>query len=331
MKYTYKYIRLAIVTIVAAISISSCSEPLNIDYIDRDPMVVVKAINEVDSTFALRLTYSRWFLDNHPFKEIDDADVTLFVNGNKAGNGILTTINTQKYYVINNYAPKENDNLELSIQVPEYDEVTAKCKVPKRPIVSNMHVEEVIHMYSYENYDYITDSSYTVKDTSSCEYIISFTLHDNPAEQNFYMISAMSKDSTWRTPHYVYVEDYVLSEEMSSILEIIGDVVDGVREFLFSDSKINGKDYTVKISFDNYKPISKYDETFLIISSVSPDLYYHMITKEQEEGLGDLFGEPVQIHCNVENGIGILGVTSPTYERIVPDVTTVKDETVEYW
>ena len=59
MKYTYKYIRLAIVTIVAAISISSCSEPLNIDYIDRDPMVVVKAINEVDSTFALRLTYSR--------------------------------------------------------------------------------------------------------------------------------------------------------------------------------------------------------------------------------------------------------------------------------
>ena len=120
MKYTYKYIRLAIVTIVAAISISSCSEPLNIDYIDRDPMVVVKAINEVDSTFALRLTYSRWFLDNHPFKEIDDADVTLFVNGNKAGNGILTTINTKKilcYKQLRSKGKRQSGTIDTSTRI----------------------------------------------------------------------------------------------------------------------------------------------------------------------------------------------------------------------
>lgn len=331
MKYTYRHIRLAIVATIATIVISACSEPLNIDYIDTTPLVAVKAINEVDSTFALRLTYSRWFLDNHPFKEVENADVTLSVNGNKVGNATPTTISEMKYYVVNNYSPKENDNLHLSIQVPEYDEITAECKVPQRPLISDMHIEEIIYTSEYNDYNYITDSSFTVKDTSRCEYIVSFTLHDNPGEQNYYVISAMSKEMDGIRPHYISVEDYVLYEEMSSIIDVIDGGVYSVREFMFSDSKINGKDYTVKISFEDYQPISYYDETIFTISAISPDLYYYLLTIEKEENSIDLFGEPIQIHCNIENGAGILGVMAPTQKQIVPDVTTVKEEETTYW
>ena len=98
MKNIRKYTQFAISAIIATLFITSCEDPVDIDYIDYEPLVVVNSINEVDSTLKMRLTYSRWFLDNQSFKEVDNANITLKVNGNTIGNATSTLINDKKYY-----------------------------------------------------------------------------------------------------------------------------------------------------------------------------------------------------------------------------------------
>ena len=121
-----------------------------------------------------------------------------------------------------------------------------------------------------------------------------------------------------------YTSPSIIAEEMSDFISIIDGEVYEAKEFLFSDSKINGKDYSIKLSFSTYSErIYDYDETVIKISSISADLYYFMLSMEKQSSSSGIFGEPVQIHCNIENGIGIFGVTSPYLSSpITPENTT---------
>lgn len=324
MKNIRKYTQFAISAIIATLFITSCEDPVDIDYIDYEPLVVVNSINEVDSTLKMRLTYSRWFLDNQSFKEVDNANITLKVNGNTIGNATSTLINDKKYYTIESYTPQEGDMLQLDIQVPDEDLMTSSCTVPRKPEISDIYVTEIGHINEYEGYDYIKDSTYRYYDTNTYEYNVSFTLHDKPNEQNFYKIEVMSIGENNNHRHYVSIDDYIIAEEMSDFISIIDGEVYEAMGFLFSDSKINGKDYSIKLSFSLYgHRLYDYDETVIKISSISSDLYYYMLSMEKQSSISTIFGEPVQIHCNIENGIGIFGVTSPCLSSpLTPSNTT---------
>lgn len=319
IKNTYKTMKIEkhyniIVLLFLCIGITSCKDPVDIDYIGYEKKTVVDAINTVDSTFAVRLTDSRWAFSNVPFKEIANADVNLWVNGNKCSAPTFTTWKRGKnYYVFDSYSLREGDSLRLTATVNN-KEISAGCRVPEKPQISNFNATQSFVISEYENYT--ADSGwFTVNDTSYIIYNISFSLNDNPSKKNFYQIEVLqkTKNGDIQTAD-IYIDDYLLLDNISSF-DIVEDYGLYTRKFLFSDNAINGRDYTVKVEVDLYNydnELAKYyDNVVFRISEISSDLYYFLKTRDASQNSDELFSEPTLIHTNVENGIGIMGALNP--------------------
>lgn len=298
------YTRLLVVTALSAMVFASCETPLDIEYLDTEEKVVVNAMGNADENLNLRLTYSRWFLSEKPFKEITNATVSLLANGQKVDEGALrvdgSTYPKKKYYSFDNYLPKEGDMLKLDIQVPGKEPITAECRVPYKPQMSNFTVKE-----------HNVDDGYA----SYKELGISFLLHDNPNEKNYYMLQIYSFDQDYL--QYFSITDYLLVEtDVAGAIEGDMSVTDNV--FLFSDEKINGLNYNInlELSIDMYS----YDNgglQFRLIA-IPEALYYYMRSLDlMTDDMQEVFGEPVQIYNNISNGIGIFAISSTTIEHVV--------------
>ena len=92
---------------------------------------------------------------------------------------------------------------------------------------------------------------------------------------------------------------------------------------LFTDATINGMNHNIKLStyyiiyWDDYSENSSDSTVFrsgytLEVTALSRDLYLYrqsMNSYSDDELLG-FFSEPVQVHSNIDGGIGIFGVSS---------------------
>ena len=65
----------------AALLLGGCEKVLDVDFDDVTPQVVVMSSVQPDTTVNVRLTYSRFILDDSPFRTVDDAVLSLEVNG----------------------------------------------------------------------------------------------------------------------------------------------------------------------------------------------------------------------------------------------------------
>ena len=284
---------------VAVVMFTSCATPLDIEYLDTEEEVVVNAMGNADENLNLRLTYSRWFLSEKPFKEISNATVNLLANGQKVDEGVLRNIadeyEEKKYYCFDNYIPREGDLLKLDIQVPGEEPVSAECRVPQKPQISDAEMRIID-----ESADYYSS--------------ISFVLHDNPNEQNYYMLTVGDYGS-----RYFCITDYLLVEaDVEGMIEgdasVCGDIL------LFSDDKINGHSHTININIGDYR-YSDYEEGITFkLAAITEDMYRFLKGMNMmRDDMQELFGEPVQTYSNIENGIGIFGILSTVKEHVVPN------------
>ena len=159
---------------------------------------------------------------------------------------------------------------------------------------------------------------------SSC-----FTLHDEPGEDNYYLIY-FRQGNIWGGENdtvyswYSFRPDYgsepVFAVQNSTLDQIFGyDGVGGYNGLAFSDELFDGKSYQFKIPWKiSLSYTQSVDYTPYIyrcyLYSVSRSYYNYMKTMNDlyESGfVGDLaeigFAEPVRIYSNVEGGTGILG------------------------
>lgn len=323
------YTKLFVVLFACSAVLLSCEKPVDIQYLDMDPKVVVESVSEVDSVMDIRLTYSRWFLSNESFKEISDADITLKVNGNVVDDITYGKIGESEkiYYTVNSYVPKENDELELTIQVPGEEVVTSSCVVPSKPEVSDLNTEEYYEYREYESWDYMMDTLVIIKDSNySAE--VSFVLNDNPDKHNYYKIEVLGVyDYGAYVNHqaiencYFELDDMLLTSDIYTIVEGSSEFYG--NEFIFSDEKINGQNYPMKIQISNYEYYHDYCHTYYLkISELTEDMYRFLQTKtSSSDELNTMLGaEPTQIFSNIDNGIGIFAVSSPKLIKL--DINT---------
>jgi len=98
--------------------------------------------------------------------------------------------------------------------------------------------------------------------------------------------------------------------------------IDNNRYFEFNDEIIDGKNYSLKftVNMTSYEDLSGKKDTSLVIvnkpvkkemvveiTSISKSYYLFLKTTEASSGGTDIFTEPVQIHSNINGGIGIFG------------------------
>ena len=153
--------------LVGSIIFSSCETPIDIDYIDFEPYAVVSVHGNTDTMVNMRLTYSRWFLSEQEFTVINNANANLLVNGTESISGFYNSVD--KRYYFDSYIPQSGDKLDLSVNIPDHEQITASCIVPHKPEISSFSFDTT--------YQYNTISQ------------IEFVLYDNYCKDNFYILA----------------------------------------------------------------------------------------------------------------------------------------------
>lgn len=279
--------------IAIALLLGACTKDLDIDFEQQAPKVVVMSCVEPDSVLSLRLSFSRFFLSSQPFRTIDNAVVTLLVNGSTEA---TATPSANGRYVFD-YRPRVGDHLALQVQVPDYGTVTSATTVPSPASVNNMQ------------------ATLTANEDNDRTYSVRFTLNDPAGEDNFYAVRVIERECyEWDgvrhcedSYRYFTCNDYMLTGagNVGSILDgdNPGEVFDKV--LYFTDDYFNGQSHVVEIAPELHY---RNTEALLEITSYSRDRYlYELTTSMDGDSFEDLFGEPVQVHTNIDGGIGIFG------------------------
>lgn len=321
--------------IATMLLLAACEKQIDIDIEYTEPQVVVMSQNNAGDPVSLTLTYSRpvygtYYIRNGEdyFQQITDATATLSVNGASA----ITATRTGNTYTFA-YTPQPDDQLNLSIAVPGHEAVTATATVPHTPSLTNVNFRREGTSMHYETY---FDSS-----------TVSFTLTDNNATTDYYSIrlrcidtavlvkrnyydSILGYDTVYHD-RYLNFEcvDYLIVHN-SDLGSLVGDL-DPVStstyygdELLFTDAEINGLSHTIKLSPSSYHYNDYYEEEYyyygemteyharliLEVTNLTRDLYLFRQTVDSYsyDDLLGTFTEPVQIHSNIDGGIGIFGV-----------------------
>lgn len=294
--------RVLLLTLAASLAMAACTKEIEFEGEITDPLVVLTSHSEADSALSVRLTYSRFFLRTDSIRSIYNATFTTELNGSLTN----TTFQSSDWGVYrSDLTLRCGDTLTLRATVPGYGEVSAGCRIPQRPVVTDIHREIIPPDNSGENEYYYT----------WCETTISFRLHD-PVGENYYMLRTIWNDSITgeRSQYYFTVDDDLLFPE-SSTEDLFGDLTangSNGREYLFTDEMIEGQDHTIKVSIDH--DTNELKGLTLEVCSISRDTYLYHTTLQAQQNTGGIgtFSEPVRIHCNVNGGIGLLGAIAVT-------------------
>lgn len=320
---------------LAAVSIlASCEKQIEFDPGEVTPAVVMISKPQSDSTVAVYLGYSRFFLDERRFFSIADASVTLSVNGvTQSG---LYNPNYYSYYGWSSYGstmdslgaylfstkPAPGDTLSIEATIPGHEgNISASTVVPLRPqlTILDFVVDTVDENSYYSCKNFVYKIRFNIKCNSNREYFSLETL----IPSSFSDAGGTVWDTTDLTTVYFRVSDPILNS--TSVIEGIGGYLDGDdggfsgTEMVFSSDKFTGGEHVFTLVFESYNcdSFEQYANlpVFFKVRSLSEELYRYNLTYDADE---EFLSEPVQVYCNVNGGIGIFGASTSMIVRDFP-------------
>lgn len=328
MKSIY-YILLA----VALLFVSSCEKEINFDGDETMPMQVLNSFVTHDSIVSVHLSRSNFFLNNHGFIPLNEATIKLFVNGELKEN--LTHTAEGKYQ--SSYQPKIDDIIRLESSSNGLKNISAETSILQKPIIASL--DTTMNLTSVYPTSEINENGIVITNLNRKIYdvVCKITIHDTDLNENYYFLSVvhritMGEEELLSRKIILPLNDIVYDNANGSII-FDGDDDEYRKINIFPDILFNGKQYTLTfnvpvelINFaDDYTPtpeemdnmefMNNYIETSL--NQVSKDYYLYALSRKMHENTDeDLFVEPVRIHSNIHNGIGILGSFS-TDKKII--------------
>ena len=194
-----------IIPILAALTLAAaCTKTIEFSGKETASLPVLISQAEADSTLNVRLTYSRFFLDDSPFKIIDNASFHAELNGTSFSPN-FTHVNQGLYN--SDLTLHENDTLTLRVIVPDKGELTAGCRIPTRPQISDFTFTPEVTIETYPDYQHpeiiYTNIEGSVK--------FKFQLHDPAGQNNCYMIRAYLVDAKLKNKHFLHLQTILYS------------------------------------------------------------------------------------------------------------------------
>lgn len=307
---------------VAALLAVGCEKEIPLDTEGIEPKVVVTGNVVAGKALNIHLTYSRLIFGWHDangmyeysFDEIDNATVSLVANGVVMGG----TLRDSGYYEFG-YVPQEGDKLDLKVSVPGHDELTATTVVPHKPV--------------------LTDLNSSVRNTDEYEVQIDvrFKLKDLAGESNYYRLKVFLYDTTvYRYVDYqgdtvtdVYANEpeqmYFSCNDAAinpfGISDVSIDEAVTYSSLYFTDNAFSGENHEVHLTFTQWtggyyegstSTSKRHVEVEVTAMSRDRFLYEQSVQASSESDDLGIFQDPVPVHSNIENGIGIFAGTSPS-------------------
>lgn len=293
---------------------SSCRKVVEFNGSQTDALPVLICQTTTDSPVALRLSYSNFFLREAQFPVIDNATVRADLNGTL---NAATFSYTENGIYLSDLTLRPDDTLTLRVSVPDHGELTAGCRMPAPPSASDPSILSDFTIDTFPSYSNYSDTLITFREYSLD---FRFTLNDPANVDNYYQLKAFFLDPTDNQKRYLSlnINDDVLFEQ-----DPTGDYFDlnmqvaynRGSQVLFSGDRINGLSHVIRGEIEDVRnPIlHRGTKLYLEVTSLSRDAYLFQVTllnQRQNGGALSIVNEPVQVHSNVNGGIGILGAGS---------------------
>lgn len=317
--------RYPLIFCLAALLTVGCTKQIEFNGEETEPLPVMVSYVEADSLFHVKMSLSRFFLSGGGFKYVNDAAFRAEVDGAASS---MTFARVDEGYYVSDRALHAGDTMTLHVTVPGHGTVSAGCRMPAAPTVSNVKTR----IFSSVDSSYLEDTGYHYYPYNYFDVDFSFALHDPAARGNCYLLRAFTIDSATgrREKVMLSIDDDVIYD-----VDVSGETFDIASgsdfsygwQVLFTDERINGQSHTVKGTIGSVS-LASTATIELQVCAVSRDTYLYLATlraqNDSDDGINFL-SEPVQIHNNVEGGIGILGAVTPTHLNLATISTRYYD------
>lgn len=263
-----RYFRQTFYSIFLLLLLLSCEKEVQMDF-DKPQRLTLNCILNPDSTIHARLTLSRNIDTNYEFETVDDATILLYKNEELWGE---LSANGNGNYSLNS-KPISTNTYQIRVVHPNFPEVLASTKVPKKPRVS---ISSDTIRYDNQGKFFHINAYYSI--------------HDKAIEENAYWLGSIDINAP-------FVDDFNRSLDTDSKYGYVYDYY--VR---ISDEGYDGQDLAFEL--ETVTGMSR------IIWAPDPnyDKYLKSSLKVQLNKEGDLpFQEPMQIYSNIKNAYGIFG------------------------
>lgn len=301
--------------LAAAPFMASCEKILDVDNDPSAAQLVVNAVPQAGKRAFVYFAHTRFFLDPSNNQPLDDASVTLYVNGNPLSPDSVANC---KYFFP--YTCTEGDTLSLQASAGGLH-ASATTYVPYIPTFSNIHLynQDLGHTFRY--------------------YQAELDFQDHPGIDEYYNLRVMVRDSgiryndwkqafdtvdTVRATYFMLRANPEITGDASYSLPMLGYLY--TRNF-FNDSQIDGQNYHTSVSIlhlidtNEVQPF-KHEYTVTLESMTYARLRY-LIDVARQGSSNSFFTEQGQVRGNVDGALGIFAGSAKSEVTFWPDTLPI--------
>ena len=288
------------VSIVLALG-AGCETSVEIDLPDYQPQLVVNGTFQAQTALAVQVTQSQGILEDGPLEEVEQARVLLY-----EGDTLIDSLAPGRGYATYwaRTRPQAGRTYTLRVSAPGFEDVEATDRLPA-PVPFDFEAEP--HPERYEGGRY---------------YTLTLTLDDPADQEQFYALSFWSIDPYNRTREQVlFMSADPILRENDVFGEYLGEDERTYLEAVFSDATIDGRRHRLRLNVW-FNTILRIDEEIVQdyeveLATLSRHYYDFLRTRSLYRiTSGNPFAEPVQVHSNVERGLGIFAGRSAVAWRM---------------
>jgi len=293
----------------------------NVEIPDTGRKLVINGLITTDSLLNVRISPSYFFKDIYmgwaTFPEFDSADVR-FYRSNTFLDSLNYSVQNNNYdvypssnYMSNNIYPLPGNEYKIIVKRTGFPDATATTIIPELVKIEKVDTSRID----------VSGSNFIM----NCK--IEFT--DPPGEKNYYLFNIIKIRifPWWRAYLAFDCHDPVIEEELcsNSGSGSISSVVYDKFGFAFSDKLIDGKKYSLNVSFkgsywynDIYYPIPKtsYIYYFRLISITEDYFKFIQTLNLFNATYMNPLAEPVMVYSNVSGGYGIFAGAAVSTDSI---------------
>lgn len=286
MKLNFAYI------ILMALVLVSCEEEIYIDIKSVEKHVVVNSIFSPTEEFSLSLSFTRNVLDPLDTKEfIDNAEVSVY----DESDSYLFSLDhvEQGKYVKSGLFPLAGKIYKLKIKVDGHPIITAESLIPLQATVENLQTR-------------------SVEIDGNAALQVDFDIVDSDESNNYYIWEVISANEVEGVP-----ENNPSTLDIITLQDVNSYQSGGTRwsklflsDELFAGNSISNSFISISNSPEGPVETTPTDEqkSFLKLITASQDMYLYYLSVERYRKQNDIntsTGVPIEIHSNIEGGLGI--------------------------
>jgi hypothetical protein len=298
---------------------SSCQKE-NVKIPDTGRKLVINGLITTDSLINVRILKSYYFkseINWDSYSEFDGSEVTLYKNNIFLDSLYFSkhvSANDEIYYKSNYlsklFYPLSGSEYKIIVKKEGYPDATATTIIPDLVKIEKIDTSRTIVAPGF-GHDYLLN----------CK--IEFA--DPGFQSNYYLINVIKFDSLSGVKSYMSFDcnDPVVEEELGSN-EMISEVLK--FGYAFSDKLIDGKKYSLNISFngryyyyDPYNPVPRNSYVYYIrLYSITEEYFKFIQTLNLFNATyDDPLTEPVSVYSNVSGGYGIFSGAAVSTDSII--------------